>query len=123
VVLLVDDDEAVRRVTARFLALLGYTVVEAGNAAQALAAAEGPVDVVLSDIVLPGIRGPALLEQLRSRRPSLRTVLMTGYAREALHLEELPQGTGLLTKPFTLDELRACLGGTGDHTEHERVPS
>jgi len=121
VVLLVDDDEAVRRVTARYLALLGYTVIEAGNAAQALAAGEGPVDVVLSDIGLPGIRGPALLEAIRFRRPSLRAILMTGYAEEALRPEDLPRDAGLLTKPFTLDELRACLAGSRDHTEQERV--
>jgi CheY-like chemotaxis protein len=116
-ILLVDDDDAVRRVTARYLALLGYTVVEAADATRALAAAEGRVDVVLSDIGLPGMPGPALLEALRSRRPTLRAVLMTGFSMEALHPEAWPPGTRLLSKPFTIDELRACLesGGAGSH--------
>jgi CheY-like chemotaxis protein len=123
VVLLVDDDDAVRRVTARYLALLGYTVVEAGEAGRALTAAEGRVDVVLSDIGLPGMSGPALIEELRSRRPTLRTVLMTGFALEALRPEDWPPGTGFLTKPFTVDELRACLDGTNNDSESERRAS
>lgn len=110
-VLLVDDDAAVRRVTGRYLALLGYTVVEAASGwdALALTRAELRIDLLLSDIALPGMRGPALLEALRQQQPALRAVLMTGYAAEALDPGQWPANTGLITKPFTLDELRACL--------------
>jgi len=122
-ILLVDDDDAVRRVTARYLALLGYTVVEAADATRALAAAVGRIDVVLSDIGLPGMPGPALLEALRSTRPALRAVLMTGFSMEALHPESWPPDTRLLSKPFTIDELRACLGSGGDGSNRPRNES
>jgi len=110
-VLLVDDDDAVSQVTARYLAMLGYTVVVAADAARALALAmqETRVDLVLSDIALPGMRGPALVRELRLRRPSLPTILMTGFAPETLSPEDLPHETGILTKPFTIEEIRVCL--------------
>lgn len=110
-ILLVDDDDAVRRVLARYLVQLGYWVIEAGDAVHALllTTPESRVDLVLSDIVLPGMRGPALLRELRLRWASVKTLLMTGYAEEALHREDWPPGTGLLVKPFALEELRLVL--------------
>ncbi len=110
-VLLVDDDTAVRRVTARYLGLLGYRVLEAADASEALAlaAADVRIDVVLSDIVLPGMRGPALLQELRVLRPGVGAVLMTGFALEALHTADWPADTGFLTKPFDVGELRLSL--------------
>lgn len=121
-VLLVDDDAAVRRVTARYLALLGYTVIEAANAEEALAvsARDGRIDLVLSDIALPGIRGPALLQELRVRRPDVPAVLMSGFAPEALHPASWPAGTGFLTKPFDLSELRLSLRRYCDGSAVER---
>jgi CheY-like chemotaxis protein len=102
-VLLVDDDDAVRKVTARYLARLGYSVVEAadGRRALQLTGPDSRIDLVLSDIALPGMRGPVLLSALRARCPSLRAVLMTGYAPEALQPEYWPPDTGFLAKPFT----------------------
>jgi len=119
-VLLVDDDDAVRKVTARYLARLGYSVVEAadGRRALLLTGPESRIDLVLSDIALPGMRGPVLLSELRARCPSLRAVLMTGFAPEALHPEDWPPDTGFLAKPFTLQDLRLCLArrlGPGAH--------
>ncbi|HTS86850.1 MAG TPA: response regulator [Gemmatimonadales bacterium] len=110
-ILLVDDDDAVRSVIARYLVTLGYVVIEAGDAVHALylTTSESPVDLVLSDIVLPGLRGPALLHELRGRWPSVKTLLMTGFAEEALQPEDWPSGTGFLSKPFTIEELRLVL--------------
>jgi DNA-binding NtrC family response regulator len=123
-VLLVDDDAAVRRVTARYLVLLGYAVIEAANPADALAlaAVDVRIDVVVSDIALPGMRGPALLQELRVGRPTVGAVLMTGFALEALHPGDWPPGTGLLEKPFDIDELRLSLNRcrTGSASERRR---
>jgi CheY-like chemotaxis protein len=97
--------------------------VEAADATRALAVPEGSVDLVLSDIGLPGMPGPALLEALRSRRPTLQAVLMTGFSMQALHLEDWPPNTQLLSKPFTIDELRACLERGGDGFNNARNES
>jgi CheY-like chemotaxis protein len=110
-------------VTARYLGILGYTVLEAADATRALAAAEGRVDVVLSDIGLPGMPGPVLLKALRSRRPTVQAVLMTGFSMQVLHPEEWPPNTQLLSKPFTIDELRACLESGGDGSNRARSES
>jgi CheY-like chemotaxis protein len=119
-VLLVDDDDAVRRVMARYLKRLGCSVIEAADGLRALrlAGPESGIDLVLSDIALPGMRGPALVSESRARWPSLPAVLMTGFAPEALHPEDWPPDTPLLTKPFTLQDLRLCLArrlGPGAH--------
>lgn len=127
-VLLVDDDDAVRKVTARYLAQLGYSVIEAADGRQALllTGPESRIDLVLSDIALPGMRGPALLSELRARCPSLGAVLMTGFAPEALHPEDWPPDTGFLAKPFTLQDLRLCLArrlGPGALTTPRGTPA
>jgi DNA-binding NtrC family response regulator len=122
-ILLVDDDDAVRRVTARYLAMIGYTVVQAEDATHALAAMDSDIDVVLSDVGLPGMPGPALLQTLHAQRPSLRKVLMTGLAGEALSEDGWPPNTSLLSKPFTIDELRACLSGRREGSADARSAS
>jgi two-component system cell cycle sensor histidine kinase/response regulator CckA len=122
-VLVVDDDLAVRRVTGRYLAMLGYAVVEAADGQEALhhVGADGPFDLVLSDIALPGIRGPALVRELRARLPELRVVLMTGYAIEVLDPRDWPAATGFLLKPFSLAELRACLERCQSNVDNKRT--
>jgi PAS domain S-box-containing protein len=108
-VLLVEDEPSVRRVTGRMLERFGCVVLGAGSAAAALLLAEahaGRIDLLLTDLVMPDQNGRVLAAQLRARYPALRTLLMSGYANDAL-----PPGCVLgpdehfLAKPFTGDEL------------------
>ena len=103
--LLVDDDDQVRPVTAAFLRDLGHTVVEADSAAVALAMAElHPVDLLLTDVIMPGTDGPALVRQMRALRPGLPAVYVTGFAGER-KLDDAP----VLLKPFSAEELEAVI--------------
>ena len=105
-VLLVDDDAAVRGVTAAQLSDLGLVVVEAGSAQEALARLEShpDFDAVLSDVVMPGPDGVALAAAIRERRPDLPILLMTGHADRARLVGEV-----VLDKPFTPQALVAAL--------------
>jgi two-component system, cell cycle sensor histidine kinase and response regulator CckA len=81
-ILLVDDTEALREMIQRVLTGFGYTVLVAGDGAQALSVSEkfhGQIDLLLTDVVMPGIGGPELAIRLRMRRPTLRVLLMSGY--------------------------------------------
>jgi CheY-like chemotaxis protein len=109
-VLLVEDDPAVRRVVRQQLMALGYPVIEADNGAQALQLADNVPDIalVLSDMVMPGgINGRQLIELVRQRRPHVGVVLMSGYA-EGLG-EQRDSKLLLLDKPFSNEELGAML--------------
>jgi CheY-like chemotaxis protein len=118
-VLLVEDDRTLRKLLASNLADLGYSVTQAEDGAEALAILHGddPVDVILSDVVLPGVySGPELIREVARRRPRVRSLLMSGYASEAPEPGEAPLGgVELLRKPFRKGELarmmRAVLDG------------
>ncbi|MFN0073588.1 MAG: PAS domain S-box protein [Chloroflexota bacterium] len=101
-ILLVEDDEQVRPVAAALLRDLGYSVLEAGNAetAFALAYAVEHVDLVVTDVVMPGADGATLAARLRSAWPRLPVLFITGHAQGA-NLQDEP----VLSKPFTLAEL------------------
>jgi CheY-like chemotaxis protein len=107
-VLLVEDEERVRRIAARCLERVGYRVlpVADGEDALRLAAATGPIDLLLTDVVMPGLSGPRLAEQLRAARPGLPVLFMTGFSGELSDaLAALPGS--LLRKPFTPELLVA----------------
>lgn len=106
-ILLVEDDDAVRRLAVRLLESLGYTVLEASNSGEALLIFERPdtrVDLVISDIVMPHISGVEMAQRLRQIRPDVRVLFMTGFAREAEALPRLANAPVLL-KPFTRSTL------------------
>jgi PAS domain S-box-containing protein len=107
-VLVVEDADALREMTRRLLSTLGYTVLVAANADRASHMFdENPsIDVLLTDVVMPGPSGPDLSEQLMKRRPSLKVIYMSGYTDEAIvqHGVLLP-GIAFLHKPFTSDAL------------------
>ena len=105
VVLVVDDDSAVREVTSGILQDLGYRVLEAGSGGAALDAVEGgaPVDLVLLDFAMPGMNGAELARELRARRPDLPIVYATGYADAAALMEATEDE--IIHKPFAEEEL------------------
>jgi PAS domain S-box-containing protein len=119
-VLVVEDDPPVRAVTVRALESAGYRVLVASRASEALERAREaePLDLLVTDVVMPGASGPVLAEELRRVRPTLRVLYVTGYAREAIAAEEAAGGHAhVLPKPFTpaslLDRVRAILDAAG----------
>jgi PAS domain S-box-containing protein len=110
-VLLVEDDPLVRGVAVRALQGGGYRVLVAGGSAEALELLAGerrPLDLVVSDVVLPGVNGRALAEELRRRQPGLRVLLVSGYSRGLVDdSSKLDPGVEFLAKPFTPEVLLA----------------
>lgn len=114
VVLLVEDEEVVRSVATRILRSHGYSVLTArhGKDAMDLAARhDGPIDLLLTDVVMPEVDGYLLAARLRAQRPAMRVLFMTGYS------EPLPgaspsvrdEGGAVVQKPFTADDLAAAV--------------
>ncbi|XNO42416.1 cell cycle histidine kinase CckA [Sinorhizobium meliloti] len=113
VVLLVEDEEAVRRGGKRMLETRGYTVHEAGSGIEALEIMDeldGAVDIVVSDVVMPEMDGPTLLRELRKTYPDLKFIFVSGYAEDAF-ARNLPADAkfGFLPKPFSLKQLAVAV--------------
>jgi two-component system, cell cycle sensor histidine kinase and response regulator CckA len=108
-VLLVEDEGAVRTIAHRVLERRGYRVLVAASGAEALAIDArhaGAIDLVVTDVIMPEMSGPALVEKLTARRPGLPVLFMSGYADRFLtEVGELPAGALLLQKPFTPSDL------------------
>lgn len=107
-VMVVDDDPRVRRLTARMLRSEGYDVLEAGSGEEALErlAAARNVQVVLTDIIMPGMHGLELAESVLAYHPKRQIVLMSGYAPNLLvQLGIRESRFPVLMKPFTAEEL------------------
>jgi CheY-like chemotaxis protein len=104
-VLLVEDDEVARRAMCIILENLGYRVLSAEDGARAAGLSqgfEGDIHLMLSDVMMPGDNGLELSERLSRERPSMKTMLMSAYTREALRREGIfMHGSFLLQKPFT----------------------
>lgn len=109
-VLVVEDEEAVRVLVVDALHELGYSTLQASDSKTALPFLQGPqrIDLLVSDVGLPGLNGRQLAEIARQHRPCLPVLFMTGYARNAeVRADFLESGMDLLPKPFTVDELAA----------------
>lgn len=110
-ILLVEDEDAVRAFAVRALSAKGYTVLPAANGEAAidiLADTSAGVDLVITDVVMPGIDGPTLVREARDSSPTLKVIFMSGYADGAF--DEIPAFdacTHFLQKPFTLTALLA----------------
>ncbi len=108
-ILLVEDEDAVRTFAARALTSRGYTVLEAGNGEVALDVAEahdGPIDLVVSDVVMPAMDGPTMAGELLKVRPDTKIVFISGYAETAFQNSvDTPEDFTFLPKPFTLKQL------------------
>jgi PAS domain S-box-containing protein len=105
--LLVDDEDLVRVIAADMLADLGYRVIEAGSAEEALQVVQNGerIDLVVTDHLMPGMSGTDLAEALRQRYPHLPVLVVSGYAESEGIAAHLPR----LAKPFRRDQLAACL--------------
>jgi two-component system cell cycle sensor histidine kinase/response regulator CckA len=112
-VLVVEDQEAVRRLARRVLESHGYQVLEAGNGAEAHAVSglyARDIDLLLTDVVMPGIDGHTLSEQLRESRPNLRVILMSGFAEDVIaQRDAVASGLAYIQKPFNPEELAATV--------------
>ena len=106
-VLIVEDDEMVRDYAQLVLSALGYEPVMAGDGNAALRALDenGDIGLLLTDIGLPGMSGPALAEEARRRRPGLPVLFASGSVDSAGNAERIPQGETVLAKPYRKAEL------------------
>jgi two-component system cell cycle sensor histidine kinase/response regulator CckA len=108
-VLLVEDEQALRKLTRKMLLDMGHTVLEAKDAFQAIEIAkqtETPIDLLLTDVVMPGMSGRSLAETLSPQRPGMRVLYMSGYSDGVMANHGVPEaGISILRKPFTTDEL------------------
>ncbi len=108
VILLVEDEDAVRSIGARSLKSRGFTVLEATTGLEALEVVEqvgGKIDLIVSDVVMPEMDGPAMFAELRKRGVTAKVIFVSGYAEEAF-AKNLPEGDfGFLPKPFSIKQL------------------
>jgi len=110
VVLVVEDNDDVRSYSVMILNELGYGVLEAGDADTALKILQRPgrIDLLFTDVVLPGRTGRMVADEARIIRPELKVLFTTGYSRNAIvHQGRLDPGVQLITKPFTFEQLAA----------------
>jgi two-component system cell cycle sensor histidine kinase/response regulator CckA len=117
-VLVVDDEEAVRQLASRMLTYTGYRAMQASHAREALAMLEqdpGAINLVLTDVKMPGMNGGELGRQVAVRWPGKPVLYMSGFASEIFQGGLLDPGAPFLAKPFTQDDLaakvRALIGG------------
>ena len=107
-ILLVDDEDGVRMVAARALKAKGWNVIECGNAEQAIEHFQknNNFDLLITDMVMPGMDGETLIKQIKSAHPKIKTILMSGYSEEfARHGSEQHDDFEFLAKPFELADL------------------
>jgi DNA-binding response OmpR family regulator len=108
-VLLVEDETALRILIHEILTQSGYRVLQGSRPDEALALAAahaGPIDLVLTDVILPDMSGRQVADALRSARPGTRVLFMSGYTDDAIsHHGILDPGMHFLEKPFTTDSL------------------
>jgi signal transduction histidine kinase/ActR/RegA family two-component response regulator len=132
IILVVEDEERVRHLSVDGLRELGYTVVQASDAAQALTVLtiQPRIDLLFTDIVMPDMNGRRLADKAREHRPELKVLYTTGYTRNAVvHNGVLDANVAFLAKPFTHDQLaikvRQVLDGHGanrpDDAQSNRV--
>jgi hypothetical protein len=119
-VLLVEDDDAVRRAARRMLEKSGFSVIEAEDGRDGLAVAsshEGEIDVVVTDLMMPRMNGGEFAEALAQSHPSLRVVFTSGYTDDAVVRRGLVNAThAFVQKPFTGDKLVRTITALMDGT-------
>jgi len=106
-ILIVDDDDGVRENLAELFQVVGYSVVTAGSAPEAMGKlAHHDVDLLLTDYRMPGPNGVELIESARRVKPGLRAILMTAFGDSFTEIESVRRGAiGYVNKPFEADEI------------------
>jgi PAS domain S-box-containing protein len=108
-ILLIEDEEPVRKLYAHALEQLGYTVISAATGGEGLERAthfKGSIDALVTDVVLPDMRGPEIAERLKKTRPDVAVLFTSGYTRDAIARDGvLEQSVNFLQKPYTLSKL------------------
>ena len=125
-VLVVEDNHAVRKLVVQILSRNGYRVIEAASPGEALLIGEqenGGIDLLLTDVVMPRLSGPELARRLRETRPELKILFITGYSDEALSLDA---NTAVVHKPFSpttlLERVRGILDSRAREAGSTRPP-
>ena len=107
--LLAEDEPSVRALSCRVLREHGYTVLDASDGVEALKTARnyaGVIHLALTDVVMPGMSGSELISKLRSMQPGIKSLLVSGYADDAIvHHGMLGSNIAFLQKPFTIETL------------------
>ena len=118
-ILLVEDDPVVRHVVRLLLELEGDAVLEAKDGEDALTILEGytgPLDLLLTDVMMPGLSGAEVCDRVRESRPGLPTLFISGFYPEAVFPDQrLPEGSAFLAKPFMPEELIEAVDGLLGH--------
>jgi CheY-like chemotaxis protein len=108
-ILLVEDEEMLRKLARQTLKGHGYKIVEAANGSEAIALSaqhEGPIHLLLTDVIMPGMNGRELATRMLQTRPSLRVLFMSGYTDDAIvHQGVLDESANFIQKPFAPDGL------------------
>jgi DNA-binding NtrC family response regulator len=104
-ILLVEDEDGIRKLIRTLLQQRGYRVISASDGADALDVArkyESPIDLVITDVVMPRLSGPELVKRLREERPEFRVIFMSGYAQNGtLDMTSACEHAEVLEKPFS----------------------
>ena len=126
-ILVVDDEPDVLRLVESILSESGYDVVAAKSADSAIQAFEKMPqcpDLLLADVVMPGMSGPMLVDQLLAKQPNLRVLFMSGYDdRQVVQRYVVGKGFRLLPKPFTIQSLRSAILAEFSAAEHSETPN
>lgn len=107
-ILVVEDDDSVRKLSIEFLTELGYRTIEADTGAAALRILDSQedIDLLFTDVVMPGMNGRRLADEARQRKPNLKVLFTTGYTRNAVvHGGIIDPDVSLVSKPFTIEQL------------------
>jgi two-component system cell cycle sensor histidine kinase/response regulator CckA len=128
-ILVAQDDPIVRALLARVLRGKGYTVLEAADTAEAVRLVRhyaGPIDLLLADLAMPGVAGPAVVRALRQARPGMGVLLLSGHPPEiARAVAGLPPAVAFLERPCTeagvSETVSVVLGTTADHAGPDAV--
>lgn len=108
-ILVVEDQEIVLKLVTRILKKYGYSIISASNGGEALALCheyQGDIDLMLTDVVMPGLSGKTIFDRIHQVRPTLKVLYMSGYTEDVIaHHGVLEEGVSFLHKPFRADEL------------------
>jgi CheY-like chemotaxis protein len=118
--LVVEDDAYLRRLVVRRLVASGYRVLEASSGNEAIESAEGTIDLLLTDVVMPGMTGVETAAALRKKWPTLRLLFMSGYSPDAAVRDGRGLDGPLLQKPFTMSDLLEHVRRALDVGQHDK---